>query len=244
MRRHGQQTRRRLIADRPSFARLSLVKRSAASCAMAMVALTGCSPRQSDARTVAAETHSDSLARAGQDSVNRTLPGYVIDSIIPVDEGAHRFRSALGGDSLTTLQRASGSRQALVRRFLRGLANHDTAALLAMSVSAREFVDLVYPSSPFTHAPYRQSAGLSWMLIRNPSQSGLTRLLRRAADIHATYVDHRCATPPERQGRNVIWTSCSISVRAGNGQLESHRYLGSILERDGRFKVLSFRNEW
>jgi hypothetical protein len=193
--------------------------------------------------SVADAVGSDSTARARQDSINRTLPGYVVDSILPIEEEARRFRAAIGGDSVRALQNASPSREALVRRFAKALARRDSADLRAMAISAREFVDLVYPSSPYTHAPYRQSPGLTWMQIRNPSEAGLSRLLRTLSGKTLTAGGLSCEPKPERQGANVLWTGCTLRLTGPGASPAPHRYFGSILERDGMFKFVGYANQ-
>src|SRR5262245_43682316 len=67
-----------------------------------------------DAATIQADSvRRDSVARARQDSINRTLPGYVVDSIFPVDEEIRRFKAKIGGTPVTTLANGSASREAL-----------------------------------------------------------------------------------------------------------------------------------
>lgn len=185
----------------------------------------------------------DSIARARQDSINRAQPGYVIDSILPVEEELRRFRAAVGGTAVTALQHASPSRKALVRRIAGDVARGDSADLRAALITPREFADLVYPSSPYTHPPYRQAPGMVWNQIQNPSASGLTRLLRRRAGESFTVVDHACKPAPEIQGRNTLWLDCTVRLAIGN-DTTTQRWFGTILERDGRFKLVSYKNQF
>jgi hypothetical protein len=200
--------------------------------------------RQAAHATTADSIRADSVARARQDSVNRAQPGYVVDSILPVAEELRRFRASLVGDSATALTGASSSRDALVRRFVRALAANDTADLQAMAVHGREFADLYYPESPYTHAPYRQSPALAWSLIQNPGTSGLTRLVHRLGGKPIRYVGHRCEPTVVREGRNVRHTGCLLRLVDERGDTVTKRYFGSILERDGRYKFLSYTNQF
>ena len=184
------------------------------------------------------------MNRASQDSINRASPGYVVDSILPVEETIRRFSAAIGGEPVRQLETASGSRAALVRRFMKALAAGDSTDLRAMALSAREFIDLVYPESPYTHPPYRQSPALVWSQIQNPSASGFTRLVRRLGNQPLRYVDHKCDANPDRQGHNLIWTNCLVQVRSPNEPTTSHRLFGSIIQRDGKFKIVSYKNEF
>ena len=141
----------------------------------------------------------DSIARARQDSINRASPGYVVDSVLPVEEEIRRFRAAVGGDPAVELRDASESRAELVKRFVRDLAAGDSADLKRAMISPREFVDLIYPTSPNTHPPYRQSPAFVWMQISGQSASGLTRALQRRARQQLTYTGHECDPKVARQ---------------------------------------------
>jgi hypothetical protein len=83
-----------------------------------------------------------------------------------------------------------------------------------------------------------------WNQIRNPSSSGLTRFLRRIAGARLGYVGHSCDRKPERQGANVIWAHCAVRVVDQNLDTTRQRLFGSIIERDGNFKFVSYRNEF
>ena len=212
----------------------------------AIITAVGCLPSKEEReRKIAADSaRADSINVARQDSINRAAPGYVIDSILPVEETIRRFRAAVGGEPVTEFASASRSKEALVRRFMKALAAGDSADLRGMVLSAREFADLVYPESPYTHPPYRQSPALVWNQIQNPSASGFTRLVRRLGSQPLRYMDHRCDAKPDRQGRNLIWTHCFVRLRNSDEPATSHRLFGSIIQRDGKFKIVSYKNEF
>lgn len=211
-----------------------------------IIAAAACtSSKEETARRIAVDSApADSINRARQDSINRASPGYVVDSILPVEEEVRRFRDAVGGQQVTALAGGSRSREALVRRFMKALAADDSAELRTMELNAREFADLVYPESPYTHAPYRQSPALVWNQIQNPSASGFTRLVRRLGNQPLQYLDHSCDVKADPQGRNLIWTNCSVRLTSPNGGTTKHRLFGSIIQRDGSFKIVSYRNEF
>jgi hypothetical protein len=180
--------------------------------------------------------------RARQDSINRTLPGYVVDSIFPVDEELRRFRAALGGDSARTFRGGSASREALVRRFVRAVAAGDTNDLRAMAVHGREFADLYYPESPYSRPPYHQPPALAWSMIQNPSTSGLTKLLRTWGGQPVTYVSHRCDPKVAQEGRVTRYAGCLVRLVDARGDTTSRLMFGSIVARGGAFKFLSYTN--
>jgi hypothetical protein len=211
-----------------------------------VLATVACVPggKEQAQRLAADSARADSLSRAQQDSLNRTKPGYVVDSILPVEEEVRRFRMAVGGQRVTRLAGGSSSRESLVRRLMKALAADDSVELRSMELNAREFADLVYPESPYTRAPYRQSPALLWNQIRNPSASGYARLVRRLGQQPLEYLDHRCDARPDRQGRNLIWTNCFVRLMSPTGDTTKHRLFGSIIQRDRNFKIVSYRNEF
>ena len=208
--------------------------------------LASCVPSRDEraSRATADSTRADSIARARQDSINRATPGYVIDSILPVEEELRRFRNEVGGQPVTRFANASPSREALVRRFMTSLARSDTGEFARMALQRREFADLVYPESPYTHPPYHQSPALVWYQIQNGSSTGLTRLLRRLGGQPLKYADYRCDPKPDRQGKNEIWTNCTLRIIGPAGDTSTHRLFGSIIQRDGLFKIVSYSNEF
>lgn len=188
--------------------------------------------------------HADSLARAHQDSVNRAQPGYVIDSILPPEEEMRRFRAAHPGDAPTRFAGGETSRDALVRRFVAAVASADSTALRTMAVTAREFADLYYPDSPYARPPYYQPVGLAWRLVQDPSERGLSKLMRRLGRKPMTYRGHTCEPKPQRDGRVTRYTGCLVHVAGVDAAPVTKRYFGSILERDGQFKFLGYNNNF
>jgi hypothetical protein len=211
------------------------------------IAVVSCSngPKSDDTSATTTDSiQSDSTARARQDSINKTMPGYVVDSILPVEEELRRFRAAVGGDATKTLKNGSASRDALVRRFMKSLRANDSADLRAMLLTAREFADLVYPESPYTHPPYRQAPSLVWMQIEQPSESGLTRVIRRLGGQRLRLIASTCRRKPDVQGANKIWTDCSVRFVDVLGNTKTTKLFGSIIEREQRFKFVSYTNDY
>jgi len=186
---------------------------------------------------------SDSAERARQDSVNRAQPGYVVDSALSVEEELRRFRDAIGGEAVTEFTGGSGSIDSLVARFVAAVERSDTVEFRRLAVSAREFADLIYRTSPFARPPYRQAPGFVWFQTQNASSAGLTGLLTRHGGRPFEIVAYTCAAPPEVQSANRIWTGCSAQIRRDDGSTRYERMFAAIVERGGRFKVLSYAND-
>lgn len=208
---------------------------------IACLSAIACSERMSETVDSA---RADSIARAQQDSINRTLPGYVVDSIRPIEEELRRFRAAADGDSATELDGGESSRGQLVRQFIVAIAEADTVRLREMMLTPREFSDLLYPESPYMRPPYRQAPGLVWSRIEASGTTGLTRLLRRLGGQPVRYLAHTCSGTPESYGSNRIWKGCVVRIRGAAGQTAAVRLFGSIVERDGVFKFVNYANDF
>jgi hypothetical protein len=183
---------------------------------------------------------SSSAATGRADSGPSPRPS-VVDSSLPLDEALRRFRDGL--PIVSQLSGGATSREALVRRFLRAVARRDTTAVRAIVLSRAEFAYLYYPHSPFTREPHKQMAGLVWFLTQANSSKGITRVFQRLGGQGLGYRGHRCNPRPERQGPNVIWEDCVVRLADGNTHAEL-RLFGSIIERDGRLKFVSYANDF
>lgn len=131
-----------------------------------------------------------------------------------------------------------------MRRFVDALGRSDTAALAQMALTRAEFAYLVYPSSPHTRPPYRQSPEIVWLLLGAEHQKGLTRLLRRVAGEKVDYVAHRCHAEPVREGDNRLWRGCRLRVRIGGDSTQERRLFGAIVERDQHFKFVTHHTDF
>lgn len=185
----------------------------------------------------------DSIARARQDSINRASPGYVIDSLLPREEEARRFRAAYPGDSATSFVGGERTREALVRRFVHSLAVADTNDLRMLVVKGREFVDIYYPGSPYAAGPYHHPVGFAWRMIQDPSVAGFTKLVRRVAGHPMTLVAHECEPRVLHEGKVARYTGCLVRIVDERGDTVTRRLFGSIVSYQGRFKFLSYTND-
>jgi len=200
---------------------------------------TGCG--EGHAALTSDSARMDSLASARQDSINRSQPGYIVDSILPMEEQLRRFRADLTV-APTALDGGATSRDELVTTFMHSLESADTAALIRLTISRAEFAYLVFPDSPFSAPPYAQAPDLVWMRHATQSGTGLKRLLTRVGGSALRFRSWSCATLPEKQGLNRLWRDCKVRFAKGGGTDQTLQLFASIIERQGRFKILSYAN--
>ena len=181
------------------------------------------------------------LARARQDSIVRSRPGYVVDSILPVEEEIRRFQ-ATAGPRPSGLSRVAASQAALVSEFVRAIERNDTTALVRLVVSRAEFGYLIYPTSMNAAPPYRLSPDLVWLMQSAANRKAVARLFDRLGGKPLGYAGLSCADSASHQGDNVIWSGCAVKRVAVGPDTTALRMFGPIVGRNGRFKFLSLAN--
>jgi hypothetical protein len=167
--------------------------------------------------------------------------GLVVDSVRPIAEEIRRFQGEFGPDPV----RLEGlpTRDALVERFVTALESADTAALVALPLTAAEFGFLYYPHTRFTAPPHELAPALLWFQTQNSQSRGATRLLRRFAGAPIDYVGYYCELTPQLEGPNRVWDDCLVRLRGQAGDTVALRLFGSVIERDGAFRLVSLSND-
>jgi hypothetical protein len=170
-------------------------------------------------------------------------PGDRIDSILPMPEYLSRFRSGL--TEPVAFQGGAASREALARRFLEGVSARDTGAFPALRISRAEFAWLVFPHHLYSAPPYELDPELFWMQLTAGSAKGLARTLERLGGRVLAFqaLDCRRDTLQIRGGAVRVWSGCGVRYREGD-RVQTRRLFGSIVEREGRFKLLSYANDF
>lgn len=165
----------------------------------------------------------------------------VVDSFVARPEALRKFRQNLA--PAEQLETPYSTRDSLVAGFVQALSVRDTAALVAMTVSESEFAYLYYPTTPQGLPPYDLEPGLMWQLLQQRSERGIRRALDLYGGRGLRFVSYDCGTGASREGENTVVGPCSLRLRDGSGKRVSVQLLSQILERGGRYKVLSYANK-
>ncbi|MFN2315037.1 MAG: hypothetical protein ABR551_04780 [Gemmatimonadales bacterium] len=166
-----------------------------------------------------------------------------MDSTFPIEEEIRRFTATV--DSLPSrLRDGADGREALVERLIRAVEQRDTLELQRLVLQRDEFIALYYPHTHFTAPPYELSPALLWFQMQNLSSRGITRLMQRDGGRSLGYVGHTCPAAPQEQERNRLWEGCVVRVQDSLGTTRVRRIFGTMLERDGTWKFLTFANEY
>lgn len=136
------------------------------------------------------------------------------------------------------------SRDSLVGALMASIAQNDSLALRNMTVNRAEYAYLYYPTSVYARKPYQLAPDIAWMLNSQNNAKGLTRLLARYGGQVLALERYECRTGiTEKANRHSRDCTVTFTDQSRN-KVQTQRLFGSIIERDGRFKVLSFANDF
>ena len=178
-------------------------------------------------------------ARAADTTRTTAAESGVVDSVFPPEEALRRFRAEL--PAVSELMNAEPTRDAVVRRFVRAIERRDTAALRTIVMTRNEFAYLYFSTSPHARPPAQQPPALVWFLHTQNSEKAVGRVLDRFGGRPA-FRGYACASPARVEVENTIWDDCRMHVGTG-GDTSTIRLFGGVIERAGRFKLLSYAND-
>jgi hypothetical protein len=181
-------------------------------------------------------------AACGPAGDSRGSDAQSVDSLPYIEAELAAFRGGL--PPVDTLTHGSPSRDELVGRFIMALQEADTAAFAPMAMSRQEFAWLYYPHSRNVAPPYELPPDVVWMNLQNRSSRGLSRVLGRYAGEPLEGLGYECRAEPVMEGPNRFWHGCELVREVTPGDTVRERAFGSIWELNGRFKLVSFGNEY
>lgn len=223
--------RAELIRKRGNGEKPAHMRRLFAGYLLAAVPLAGLLHACGQARDESPPPGMDSVPGAGR-----------ADSIQPSEAALASFRRDL--PVVTRLEGGASSRDRLVEDFILAVERNDTAAVGRMHVSRAEYGYLYFPTSIYTGEPYAQPPEIAWLLSSQNSEKGISRVLRRLGGQKLGFSGYRCAEQ-SREGDNMFWRSCSVTYSDPRDRsVVTRRLFGAIIERHGRYKFLSYANDF
>lgn len=170
--------------------------------------------------------------------------GYVgvMDSTLPIDTLLHRFRATIA-DTPTVLSGAARSREALVNDLFAALRSNDSAAVRALVITPGEFAWLYYPHTKWTRPPYEMGPELVWLQVAANSEKGLVRLNRRYGGRTLRFESLICPDTTLVEGPNLVTEGCRVRFAVADSAPRELQLFGSLLNRSGRYKFVSYSND-
>jgi hypothetical protein len=165
-----------------------------------------------------------------------------VDSIRPPAEALALFRDGLPiADSLSG---GATSRDTLIARFVDALARQDTAATRTMVLGRAEYGWIYFPSLQQMNPGINMQPEVMWMLQSRESDKGIVRVMRRLGGGQARFGAYTCEPAPRVEGANRYWHDCAVETIAPDGEKATLKLFGSLIERGGRWKIVSYANDF
>jgi hypothetical protein len=176
------------------------------------------------------------------DTVATAQPAGVVDSVFPMSVMLERFRAGIAEPA--GLTSGADGRDALVEAVVRAMEASDTAAFERLAVSMAEWAWLYFPTSVQAGPPYELPPALAWFQLQEGNRIGLLRALERLGGRKLDYRGYTCDPEPTVEGVNRVWIGCMVTLGRDGEEPAPVRIFSAILERDGRFAILSFANDF
>jgi hypothetical protein len=165
-----------------------------------------------------------------------------VDSIRPPAEALARFREGL--PPTDSLSGGAASRDALMARFAEAVAGRDTGAIRDLVLDRAEYAYLYFPSLQRMNPATNLRPEVMWMLHTQESEKGITRVLRRLGGGQARFGASECEDQPQVEGGIRYWHQCTVQVTAPGGDTAALKLFGSVMEHAGRYKLVSYGNDF
>jgi hypothetical protein len=184
---------------------------------------------------ITACTPTDQTPAAAQQMASR------VDSAVPREVALARFRGCCA--RVDSLSGGESSRDALIRRFVQSIEALDTTTLRGLLLNRDEFAWLYYESAPQGLPPYNLSPALLWFMLEGNSGKGLARAFSEYGGRPLGYAGYQCEALSQRESANTLVGPCVVRRVEPGGDTISVRLFGLLIERDGRWKFLSYANK-
>jgi hypothetical protein len=155
-----------------------------------------------------------------------------------VDSSLRAFRRGL--TQVEELGGGERSRDALVQRFVTAVTARDTTALRRMLITRAEYAWLYFPDARLARPPYGIDPAFLWMQVGSNTERDLPKAFE-AVGPSASYAGVSCPDSTVREGPNRLHEQC-LAVVARGARRDTLSLFGTIVERDGQFKFLSYAN--
>ena len=137
------------------------------------------------------------------------------------------------------LGNTQGSAEAMAREVLNAFARGDEARLGALVISEQEFRDHVWPELPASRPERNLSFAYVWGDLRQKSEYSLQQALAEHGGQRYTLASVRFGrtTPYDSY---IVHRDTVLTVRTKDDEEHDVRLFGSMIEKDGRWKVFSY----
>lgn len=128
----------------------------------------------------------------------------------------------------------------LAQRVLTAIESNDITKLDALRINRDEFKNYLWPEFPASKKNF--PFDFAWDNLNGKTIKGMTRALTDIGGQEYRLVDVAFEENSERYTTFTIYTSAVLNVTDKDGNIKALKFCGSIIERNGEYKFLSYRD--
>lgn len=132
--------------------------------------------------------------------------------------------------------------EALGERVVIALNRGDEEELHRLRVTKEEYLGWMWPQFPASRPPIGFPPEFAWSNLETRSRVALSKALRSYGKSRLRYVGIRFERPEERYRNFRLKRGSVLVVQTPQGQQITLRFLGSVVERNGQYKLLSYQD--
>jgi hypothetical protein len=132
--------------------------------------------------------------------------------------------------------------QDLFDNLLLALEKKDTMALIGMMITEKEFKEWLWWEFPASRPEVNAPVDFVWGNHAQNASKGLRLALRKYGGKKLVYVSHRFEEGEDKYQTFIIHTKTRVMVADSTGAEQEIKEFGSVVEMNGRYKLLSYRD--
>jgi hypothetical protein len=151
--------------------------------------------------------------------------------------------SGIGGEKevpVTGFQYGESSPTSLAQAVLHTIAEADLAGMQKLWLSKEEFRDLVWPELPVSNPKTNISLDFVWNDLSFRSRSHMLATFRLLKDRKLTLVQVRHLGKVTEYPHHKAYSNMEVILREAGSEEKPYPLFGTLIERNGRWKVYSY----
>ncbi len=144
------------------------------------------------------------------------------------------------GRSSSSLPNAHGSAESLAQAVLDALKREDINSLNTLTLNEQEFREHVWPELPAARPERNLPFSYVWGDLHQKSNARLRATLAKHGGNKYELVSIRFTGETTRHQSYRVHRDSELTVRDNEGREQQVRLFGSVLEKNGRFKIFSY----
>ncbi len=122
------------------------------------------------------------------------------------------------------------------------LNREDIAQLNRLRVQREEYLDWIWPAFPASHPPNNFPGDFAWSNLNKKCNIGMKKWIAHFGGVNLKFVAIRFDQPKETYEGFQLLRGTVLTLQNAGGEKRELKILGSVVVKDGRYKLLSYED--